>query len=205
MKLNSKTKIQLYILPLLIAYLIYYFYELYNPKIKNTNINKIKNKIKKFDGNYIDIYSKIENFSKTKEIEILNISRKKNSIKLLVKSTLSKSENLVEFLEHINGFSKIQKIDLNKENKSDYIYELELSFNKYYEKHLKKFILEPIKPNTNFKLIAIIDSYIIINNKILKESDYINEFLVKKIASNYVELEKDNKLIILEFKDEKFK
>lgn len=205
--IQLKTKIQLYILPLLMAYLFFNFYSNYfeEKNIKVESVVKNIQKEKKFQGNFIEIYSNIEIFCKTRNIDIINISRKKKNLKLLVKSNLHNTIELINYLENINTFSEIKKFDLTKETKKRYIYEIEVSFNKYYKKSLKPIFIKATDKEPKFILNAIIGQYVLINNKILTINEKIDGYILNQIIDNYAVLESRKEIIKLEFKDEKIK
>ncbi|GGD47817.1 hypothetical protein GCM10012288_22550 [Malaciobacter pacificus] len=205
--LQLKTKIQLFILPLLLIYLFFNLYENYFKNEKsfpNKNIN-YESKEKSFKGSFIEIYSKIETFSKSKKIKVLNISESKKVVKLLIESNLSNSVKLLDYIENINSFSKIIKINLIKKEKQIYIYEIEVSFGKYYTKNLKSVDFKLTDKNPKFKLNAIIGDYVLINNKIITLNEKVDGYILNKVSNNYAILAKDKELIKLEFKNEKIK
>lgn len=204
--MNFKTKIQLFILPMLFAYLIFFFYGEYFIEKKSLT-NKRTNEVKKrFNENFVDVFSQIENYSKVNKIDIVNISKNKEVVKIIAKSKLSQSKKLIQYIENLNKFTKIEKLNLSKmENSADYLYELNISFENYYDKKLKKIDFYEDEKKDGFKLSAIIDSYAVLNDKLIELNEKIDGYELYNISMNYVLLKKDDEILKVEIIHEKAK
>ncbi len=125
-----KTKIQLCILPILMAFLVWYNYDkFFKTEQIDTSIKVEVNKEKKFDEEYLKLCLQIEKFAKSKKIEIIKIAKDDDFIRLLVESSLTKSKNFVEFVEGVSSFTKIDKITFEEVGKSKkYFYNIDISF-----------------------------------------------------------------------------
>lgn len=202
--INLKTKVQLYLLPILIFFIVYYNFELiFNHKTIEIKIDKIQNSEKqKFKGDFLEIFSLIEKISKNNKIEILNIKKDKNKIYLIQKSNLKSYSNFLDDLENINNFTFVEKLKVYKEERN-FIFETSISFDKFYKKSLKK--IELNKPNKEeFNLLAIIDKHILLNNQILKIGDFYKDFKLIEVYDNHIILHKNGNTIKVEMKNDEF-
>ena len=178
---QTKTKIELYLLPLLLLLLIsfYTFEEKQEEMISTKNsFDEISNK--KFEGSYLEVLSSLENLANKNQITILTNEKDKESIFLKGKSKIIVLENFLKQIENLNNFSKVQSLVLYKKDENGYyFFDLKISFEKFYFKQLKnenelelkveddalnKISKEKeIVENNKFEINAIIDKYALIN------------------------------------------
>lgn len=201
--LSLKIKVELYLLPILLAFL---FIKLYSFEENETVELNIQNKFeKKFLGSYFNITKDTEEFSLKKKIDLLYISRKKNSIKLRAKANLKKLLELLNKVEFINNYSNVKVLNISKDSKSSkYFLDLTLSFDKLF---IKRKIEEKkeIKKNS-LKLNAIVGEFVLINKKWLRLREKIDIYELVKIDKDFVVLKNKNETLKLEvFKNEKIK
>lgn len=204
-----KVKIQLFLIPLLIVYFLFYFIDLKNP-IKNHktvsssfNINE-----KSFKGSFLSLIKNIESYSSSNNIKILNIStNKKKQISIKAKGSIRSIKKLINKIENLNAFSNIYSFTVNKKSKSKRLYfNLDISFEKFFikTKPITNELNNELK-NKTLKLKAIISKYVLIDKKWLKKNELISGFTLTKIGTNFVELENKTKKIKLEMsKNERF-
>ena len=123
--LNSKlrTKIELYLLPLLVLYFI--FYSLIS--LKEEEIPKIESKIdinsylnKEFKDSFLELFSTIEEFASKNQIIILGLTNNKKVITLKAKTQLINIEKLIKKIENLNEFTNIKLLTLTKEDFENY-------------------------------------------------------------------------------------
>lgn len=136
---QTKTKIELYLLPLLLFLLIsfYTFEEKQEEMISTKNsFDEISNK--KFEGSYLEVLSSLENLANKNHITILTNEKDKESIFLKGKSKIITLENYLKQIENLNNFSKVQSLVLYKKDENGYyFFDLKISFEKFYLKQLK--------------------------------------------------------------------
>lgn len=195
-----KTKIQLFILPLLIIYFIYYFHDLY--KVEDKKIDFAPKVEKKFSESYLELFRKIEDLAILNKLEIINLGKEKELVKISLKGSLSKISKFLFDIENLNNFTNISRIKYEVVQNSA-IYELDIRLDKYYAKNLKQ--IEYKKENENlYKLRAIIGNFVVINEKMYRLGENIDKYKLSKITKNYVLLENGLSQIKLEIKNEKF-
>ena len=160
---QTKTKIELYLLPLLLLLLIsfYTFEEKQEEMISTKNsFDEISNK--KFEGSYLEVLSSLENLANKNQITILTNEKDKESIFLKGKSKIIALENYLKQIENLNNFSKVQSLVLYKKDENGYyFFDLKISFEKFYFKQLK---------NENELELKVEDDVL---NKISKEKEII--------------------------------
>lgn len=214
-KFNSislKSKIELYLLPLLLLYLVYF---LLSSTIKDSI--DIKAKIKtdeysnlEFKDSFLDLFSNIQDYALKNQIVISNISNNKKIVLIKAKAN---SESIKEFLkkiENLNNFTTIKYILLNKQDLENYSFEIQIDLNKFYVKKLVK-QKEDIKAKDEilnkreifkYKINGIISDYAFINDTWLQKNEKIDDLVLTKIERNFVVLENENSKIILELNNE---
>ena len=223
---SLKTKVELYILPLMILYLLYYFssslFVVEKPFVVKNKINLEEYKNKKFQGSFLDFFSNIEEKAKQNNIQILSLTNKKNIVELKIQSPKEKLSLFIKQIENINKFTKITFITMyDKKDSNKYLFDLKIDLNKFYIKRIEKekIISQKILPKPeeiktkkieivkdNYELKAIIAEYVLVNDIWLKQGEDINGFKVDDIKRNSIVLENKNKdkKIRLELADEEY-
>lgn len=223
---SLKTKVELYLLPLMILYLLYYFssslFVVEKPFVVKNKINLEEYKNKKFQGSFLDFFSNIEEKAKQNNIQILSLNNKKNIVELKIQSPKEKLSLFIKQIENINKFTKITFITMyDKKDSNKYLFDLKIDLNKFYIKRIEKekIISQKILPKPeeiktkkieivkdNYELKAIIAEYVLVNDIWLKQGEDINGFKVDEIKRNSIVLENKNKdkKIRLELADEEY-
>lgn len=223
---SLKTKVELYLLPLMILYLLYYFssslFVVEKPIVVKNRINLEEYKNKKFQGSFLDFFSNIEEKAKENNIQILSLNNKKNIVELKIQSPKEKLSLFIKQIENINKFTKITFITMyDKKDSNKYLFDLKIDLNKFYIKRIEKekIISQKIFPKPeeiktkkieivkdNYELKAIIAEYVLVNDIWLKQGEDINGFKVDEIKRNSIVLENKNKdkKIRLELADEEY-
>ena len=223
---SLKTKVELYLLPLMILYLLYYFssslFVVEKPFVVKNKINLEEYKNKKFQGSFLDFFSNIEEKAKENNIQILSLKNKKNIVELKIQSPKEKLSLFIKQIENINKFTKITFITMyDKKDSNKYLFDLKIDLNKFYIKRIEKekIISQKILPKPeeiktkkieivkdNYELKAIIAEYVLVNDIWLKQGEDINGFKVDEIKRNSIVLENKNKdkKIRLELADEEY-
>ena len=223
---SLKTKVELYLLPLMILYLLYYFssslFVVEKPFVVKNKINLEEYKNKKFEGSFLDFFSNIEEKAKQNNIQILSLNNKKNIVELKIQSPKEKLSLFIKQIENINKFTKITFITMyDKKDSNKYLFDLKIDLNKFYIKRIEKekIISQKILPKPeeiktkkieivkdNYELKAIIAEYVLVNDIWLKQGEDINGFKVDEIKRNSIVLENKNKdkKIRLELADEEY-
>lgn len=213
---QTKTKIELYLLPLLLLLLIsfYTFEEKQEEMISTKNsFDEISNK--KFEDSYLEVLSSLENLANKNQITILTNEKDKESIFLKGKSKIIALENYLKQIENLNNFSKVQSLVLYKKDENGYyFFDLKISFEKFYFKQLKnenelelkveddalnkiskeKEIIE----NKKFEINAIIDKYALINGNWIEQDEEIDGYKLVELQMYFVILENETEKIKLE-------
>ena len=214
---SLKAKMELYLLPLLILYLCYFLGFNLNENLEN---EEIKAKIdlnysnKEFKNSFLDLSSNIEEYASKNQIIIFTLTNNKKVFIIKAKANLIKIENFIKKIENLNNFSKIKTLTLNKVDSDNYLFEIEVDFNKFYiKKRDKDTEIEEIKPNVliinnektkEYKINGIISEYAFINEIWLKKDEKIDDLILTKIEKDFVVLENKDKKIILELNNEKY-
>ena len=223
---SLKTKVDLYLLPLMILYLLYYFssslFVVEKPFVVKNKINLEEYKNKKFQGSFLDFFSNIEEKAKENNIQILSLNNKNNIVELKIQSPKEKLSLFIKQIENINKFTKITFITMyDKKDSNKYLFDLKIDLNKFYIKRIEKekIISQKILPKPeeiktkkieivkdNYELKAIIAEYVLVNDIWLKQGEDINGFKVDEIKRNSIVLENKNKdkKIRLELADEEY-
>jgi len=214
-KFNSislKSKIELYLLPLLLLYLIYFLFSYtakdsvdLKAKIKTDEYSNLE-----FKDSFLDLFSNIQDYALKNQIVISNISNNKKIVLIKAKAN---SESIKEFLkkiENLNNFTTIKYILLNKQDLENYSFEIQIDLNKFYVKKLVE-QKEDIKAEDEilnkreilkYKINGIISDYAFINDAWLQKNEKIDDLVLTKIERNFVVLENENSKIILELNNE---
>ncbi|PUE65498.1 hypothetical protein [Arcobacter caeni] len=211
-----KTKIELYLLPLLLLYLCYFLLD-FNLN-QNLEIKEIKAKVdlnysnKEFKDSFLDLFSNLEDYALQNQIIIFTLTNNKKVFTIKAKANLIKIENFIKKIENLNNFSKIKTLTLNKLDLDNYIFEMEVDLNKFYIKKLhkdgdiqeikQKVIITNNEKTKEYKINAIISDYAFINELWLKKDEKIDDLILTKIEKNFVILENEEKKIILELNNE---
>ena len=224
--LSLKTKIEFYLLPLLLLYLIYYsFQNLINSEtdeIKNSvNISQFENK--KFDGSFLELFNQIEKNAKDLNIQVKSLNNKKNIIDLKVYSKITDIPRLIKRIENLNNFTNISSINIYDKNDLDfYLIDFTIDLNKYYLKRIEKdedikatesqeksdeikeIKIPILEEKITYELKAIIADYVLINDIWIKKNENLNNFKLIEINKDYVLLQNDEKILKLELANEEY-
>ena len=224
--LSLKTKIEFYLLPLLLLYLIYYsFQNLINSEtdeIKNSvNISQFENK--KFDGSFLELFNQIEKNAKDLNIQVKSLNNKKNIIDLKVYSKIIDIPRLIKRIENLNNFTNISSINIYDKNDLDfYLIDFTIDLNKYYLKRIEKdedikatesqeksdeikeIKIPILEEKITYELKAIIADYVLINDIWIKKNENLNNFKLIEINKDYVLLQNDEKILKLELANEEY-
>lgn len=215
---SLKTKIEVYLLPLLLLYLCYFFLG-FNLN-KNSENEEIKAKVdlnysnKEFKNSFLDLSSNLEEYASKNQIIIFTLTNNKKVFNIKAKANLIRIENFIKKIENLNNFSKIKTLTLNKVDLDNYLFEIEVDFNKFYIKKIQKdgdtqeikqkIVLTNDKKTKEYKINGIISEYAFINENWLKKDEKLDDLILTKIEKDFVVLENENKKIILELNNEKY-
>lgn len=224
-----RIKIELYLLPLMLIYFVYYLSVTFTNDEKlieiKTNINISEYENKKFSGSFLELFSTIEKNAKLLNMQVISLNNKKNLIELKVNGKKDALPELIGKIENINSFTKIDSIIINNKNDLDvYSFNLKISLNKFYIKKLEKekniekdkkaekaekaekvdAVSPSLKPKITYKIKGIIDNYVLINNSWIKKGESIDNLKLIEIKRNYVVLENNNKKLKLELQNEEY-
>ena len=139
---SFKTKIELYLLPLLLLYLCYFLLDF--SLNQNSEIKEIKAKVdltyanKEFKNSFLDLSSNLEDYASKNQIIIFTLTNNKKVFNIKAKANLIRIENFIKKIENLNNFSKIKTLTLNKLDLDNYIFEMEVDLNKFYIKKIQK-------------------------------------------------------------------
>lgn len=217
LKSSKKTKIELYILPLLICVFLYLFFL---EKGKNEDV-EISSKLnyeefynKKFESSFLEFFSSLEKLAKKYEILILKNEKDKSIILLKAQGKKQSILNFIKDIENLNNFTKIDFFNMNKnEETKNYTFELKINLNKYYIKNLKeieyekkyeKVIVTQNSQNKEFRINAIVDDFAFINETWIKKNEKIEDYKLIKIDRNFVVLSNELNEIKLELLNEEY-
>ena len=214
---SLKTKIELYLLPILLLFLLYVLF--YNEKIEenqnvqNSELLNIENK--KFTDSILELSNKIEDIAKS---ENLIIQKTQSSKEQIIVQLRGKRDDLLRFLEkveEINSFTKIDFLSLKKFENDIYLIDVRVDVSKYYLKNKKvKDIInieqeeingtkedehkEEIIVRPDFKINAIVGNNTFINGTWFELNDEVLGYKIETIASDYVILKNNKDIIKLE-------
>ena len=206
-----KTKIELYLFPLLLLYLFYFLFNFeakddlsIQPKV---NFDYSKNQ---FEESFLDLFSTLEDYASKNQIVIISLTNEKKIVFLKAKSALENMQKFITKIENLNNFTKIKSFILNKQDENQYIFEIQIDLNKFYIKKIEKEVeikQEEIKYSQNsreYKISGIISDYVFINDIWLKKDDNIDDLKLVQIGKDFVVLENENRKIILELNNEEY-
>lgn len=217
LKSSKKTKIELYVLPLLI-YLLLYVFLLEKGKNKDVEISSKLNYEefynKKFESSFLELFSSLEKLAKKYEISILKNEKNENIILLKAVGNKQSIFDFIKDIENLNNFTKIDFLNMNKNEETKiYTFELKINLNKYYIKNLKnieykknheKVFVTQNNQNKEFKINAIVDDYAFINETWIKKNEKIENYKLIKINRDFVVLSNELNEIKLELLNEEY-
>ncbi len=197
--LSLKSKIELFLFPLLILVLIWqlFFNNIDDVSSKSKRNFEIKTPL--MADKIIDIVEDVRDFSVKNNIKIDSLKTKEKTIDIKIETNVEKQISFIKYLEEYNSFSAI---DYLKQDES--FLELKLSFNTLYlkkdlvlENEFKILKDEDRAKKNHFNLKAIVGNTAYLNDKWYEENQNIGEnFKLVKVENDYV-LISDN---YLEFK-----
>ena len=206
---STKVKIELYLLPFMILFLVYYWaFDNFSKKEKIEDGISIKpiSFEKKFDGDFLKLFSNIENLAKENQIFVKSISEKNSFVYL---SGTANKENFLQFLkeiENLNDFTKIDSFVLSLEFDSyNYAFNIRIDLNNFYIKEKEEKVKEDkveVETNHTFILNGIVDKYALLNGNWLQINEFIQGYKLVQINRNFVLLRNENKEIKLELNHE---
>lgn len=206
---SIKVKIELYLLPLMLLFLVYYWaFNNFTKEEKieeNITIKPISFE-KKFDGDFLKFFSNIENIAKENQIFVKSILEKNSFVYL--SGTANKESFLlfIKDIENLNEFTKIDSFVLSLEVDShNYVFDIRIDLNSFFIKEKQEKLKEhKIKVETNhtFILTGIVDKYVLINGNWLQINEFIGGYKLILIDKNFVLLKNENKEIKLELNHE---
>ena len=210
LKLNATKRIILYVLPFL--FLMIWFNTLPNTQKGNQTNQEgtiLKKKIKELNTKIssqpkvFPLITRIETFAKENNTVIKSLKHEQGLYHIEFTTSKQKVHTIVSFCEYVSAFSKIEylKIFLNQ---TESTVSMKLSFDNYYHKKSQPIVAQTLKlkNNDSFELKAIIDHYVLINNKWFTINDTIGNYKVQKVTMNRVVLISKNKTLMLELFDE---
>ena len=214
---SLKTKIELYLLPILLLFLFYVLF--YNEKIEenqnvqNSELLNIENK--KFTDSILELSNKIEDIAKSENLIIQKTQSSKEQIIIQLKGKRDYLLNFLQKVEEINSFTKIDFLSLKKFENDIYLIDVRVDVSKYYLKNKKvKDIInieqeeingakddeykEEIIVRPDFKINAIVGNNTFINDSWFELNDEVLGYKIETIASDYVILKNNKDIIKLE-------
>ena len=214
---SLKTKIELYLLPILLLFLFYVLF--YNEKIEenqnvqNSELLNIENK--KFTDSILELSNKIEDIAKSENLIIQKTQSSKEQIIIQLKGKRDYLLNFLQKVEEINSFTKIDFLSLKKFENEIYLIDVRVDVSKYYLKNKKvKDIInieqqeingakddeykEEIIVRPDFKINAIVGNNTFINDSWFELNDEVLGYKIETIASDYVILKNNKDIIKLE-------
>ncbi len=209
---SLKTKIELYLLPILLLFLCYVLF--YNEKIEenqnvqNSELLNIENK--KFTDSILELSNKIEDIAKSENLIIQKTQSSKEQIIIQLKGKRDYLLNFLQKVEEINSFTKIDFLSLKKFENEIYLIDARVDVSKYYLKNKKaKDIINIEQENINetkeeivvrpdFKINAIVGNNTFINDSWFELNDEVLGYKIETIASDYVILKNNKDIIKLE-------
>lgn len=193
---SLKIKVELYLLPLFILYLMLYLIDYNNPIEKTIIPQKVSIKEFNLEKNSLNLIRKIETIAKSYKIKITHISSNEKNIGIVGTSSLKSLKSLLTQIENLNNSSQIVSLTNTFTSKKLTSFKLSISFDNQNIKNIK-IEEEKIKQKIKFVLTGIIADYVFINEKLIKVNEYVNGYKLIKIGFNSIVLEKDNEKLIL--------
>jgi hypothetical protein len=197
--LSILIKVELFLVPLI--FLFYFtFFEANNQSQKKI-INPIDIQNIDININSVEILKNIEDYLASKKIQIIELSNKKNQIKIVVKiKKLNEYIEFLKFIEEYNPYSKIVSIEDILGIKT-----LTISFDRFYIKEkldLSKYFKKIIN-KSSYKLTAIVGDKAYINQKWLSIGEHIDNYEIVNIGVDTVVLKNKNNSFTMEIFDER--
>lgn len=194
---NLRIKIELILLPLLILGILIFFTTRPNKEKRVSNPNIFERmKTLEMKEEMVSIIKNIENYANKNFLKIKSISSDNKNIKIELFANKKNQIKFIKYLEDYNSFSKIKTLFINQRK-----LDIELTFQELYFKNKidleNKIAKLEQKTDINFKLKAIIDKKVLINNKWLKINEVFNKHKLIKINANSVLLENEFETILL--------
>ena len=93
---------------------------------------------KEFKNSFLDLSSNLEEYASKNQIIIFTLTNNKKVFNIKAKANLIRIENFIKKIENLNNFSKIKTLTLNKVDLDNYLFEIEVDFNKFYIKKIQK-------------------------------------------------------------------
>lgn len=224
-QLSLKHKILFFLLPILIfGYLDYYLDSNKSFQSKKTEINIDYHNIEKrltpnnIEEKLVAFLKKCENFTSKNGLVLTKTKIEHKRLSFSATSNMHRLLTFMYFIEKNSAYSLIAAFSLNQHKKGEYTLTVEVDFSNYWIKELPPFISLKKEKNQLFKKIAestktlleepqfslqaIVGEYTYMNNLWLKERDTLLGFMVIKIAPNYVQLQKENRVIRINLRKE---
>ncbi|PRM91254.1 hypothetical protein CJ672_10090 [Arcobacter cryaerophilus gv. occultus] len=214
---SLKTKIELYLLPILCLVLLYVVFDdkkiVENENNQNSELLNIENK--KFTDSILELSNKIEDIAKSENLIIQKTQSSKEQIIIQLKGKRDYLLNFLQKVEEINSFTKIDFLSLKKFENEIYLIDVRVDVSKYYLKNKKvKDIInieqeeinqtkedehkEEIVVRLDFKINAIVGNNTFINDSWFELNDEVLGYKIETIASDYVILKNNKDIIKLE-------
>lgn len=224
-KLSGFQKIEIYLIPIIVALLLMYNFPISKKEpvlnIKTVNQDAYFYEIKKqkilnkINGSHnIKIAKDLQSYAQKIDIKITSFKVTKNNISLETEGSLKSILNFLNFSENYNDITKIENVIITKTDNTNIIKTvLNLSFaqvirtgiNENLENRINNisnpFITKVENPKP--KLYAIVNEYVLINNRWLKQNDIFDGYKILKINIDSVELESDANVFKVWLFDEK--
>lgn len=202
---STKVKIELYLLPLMILFLVYYWgFTNQNEIVKSDKSENIKSILieKRFDGDFLKFFTNIENIAKENQIFIKLTSEKNGFVNL---SGMANKESFLQFLkeiEQLNDFTKIDSFILSQNiNSFEYVFEIQVNLNHFFIKEKEGKEIKK-QNNPSFKLNGIAHYNALLNGNWIELNEIIEGYRLIKIDRDFVLLKSDNQEIKLELNHE---
>ena len=209
---SLKTKIELYLLPILCLVLLYVVFDdkkiVENENNQNSELLNIENK--KFTDSILELSNKIEDIAKSENLIIQKTQSSKEQIIIQLKGKRDYLLNFLQKVEEINSFTKIDFLSLKKFENEIYLIDVRVDVSKYYLKNKKaKDIINIEQENINetkeeivvrpdFKINAIVGNNTFINDSWFELNDEVLGYKIETIANDYVILKNNKDIIKLE-------
>ncbi len=218
-KLSTFQKIEMYLIPIILALLLVYNFPKFHNKVIS-NINNVDQDVYEYEIKKRKIINKMSNVSnievvknlQKKAIELnLNVSMLKvvkKYISIEVRGDLKEILHFVDFSENYKNYTIIKNLVLTSDNKSNQISAfLNISFSEVLRTEKREKLDDEIEKINNPllqkvfkplpKLHAIVNDYVLINNSWLRQNEVFDGYKVKKIYLDFVELESDSNVFTI--------
>jgi len=221
-KLSAFQKIEMYLIPIISAGLL--IYNLPNlqsepnkkeKQVEDKNFYVIKKEqmLEKLNSVHtIKTAKEIEEYAVKNRLNITSLKVSKNELSLEIEGELRELFLFINFCENYNSFTKVENLIINTSKEKIKAF-INLSFAKIIRTknnfeikdeiyNVKNpFMINITKPHP--KLYAIVNDYVLINNKWLKEGDIFDGYEVLKIHIDFVELKSDTNVFKIGLFEEK--